>query len=303
MGQKTHPYGFRLGVTKTWRSRWFAKQDYAKLLREDLELKDALRERLKSAGISAIEVDRPGNKLRITIQTSRPGIIIGRKGAEIEKLKSDLAVKTKREVFIDIQEVHKPELDAQLVSESIALQLEKRVAFRRATRKAIDSALRFGCKGIKVRVSGRLNGAEIARTEWQLQGRLPLHTLRADIDYGFTEAHTTYGVIGIKCWVYKGEILPGQRKSMRNEPEARRPQQRDRDRRDRDRDRDRGPRQAPSADGGAVQTAPGEMRTAPILPPMASPTAPSWKQETKPEVEATLPVTEPIKNENPGGNE
>ena len=188
MGQKIHPYGFRLGVTKTWRSRWFAKQDYAKLLREDLELKDSLRDRLKAAGVSSIEVDRPGNKLRITITTSRPGIIIGRKGAEIEKLKSDLAKKTKREVFIDIQEVHKPELDAQLVSESIALQLEKRVAFRRAMRKAVDSALRFGCKGIKVRVSGRLNGAEIARTEWYLQGQLPLHTLRADIDYGFSRS-------------------------------------------------------------------------------------------------------------------
>jgi small subunit ribosomal protein S3 len=208
MGQKVHPYGFRLGVTKTWRSRWFTKHDYAKLLSEDLELKDSLRERLKAAGVSSIEVDRPGNKLRITIHTSRPGIIIGRKGAEIEKLKGDLAKKTKREVFIDIQEVHKPELDAQLVSESIALQLEKRVAFRRAMRKSVDSALRFGCKGIKVRVSGRLNGAEIARTEWYLQGQLPLHTLRADIDYGFTEAFTTYGVIGIKCWVYKGEILP-----------------------------------------------------------------------------------------------
>ena len=152
-------------------------------------------------------MDRPGNKLRVTIRTSRPGIIIGRKGAEIEKLKQDMAKKTKREVFIDIQEVHKPELDAQLVSESIALQLEKRVAFRRAMRKAVDSALRFGCKGIKVRVSGRLNGAEIARSEWYLQGQLPLHTLRADIDYGFAEAHTTYGVIGIKTWLYKGEIL------------------------------------------------------------------------------------------------
>ena len=211
MGQKVHPYGFRLGFNKTWRSRWFAKQDYAKLLQEDLELKESLRDRLKSAGVSSIEVDRPGNKLRVTIRTSRPGIIIGRKGAEIEKLKSDLAKKTKREVFIDIQEVHKPELDAQLVSESIALQLEKRVAFRRAMRKAVDSALRFGCKGIKVRVSGRLNGAEIARSEWYLQGQLPLHTLRADIDYGFSEAHTTYGVIGVKCWVYKGEILPGGR--------------------------------------------------------------------------------------------
>ena len=222
MGQKTHPYGFRLGVTKTWRSRWFAKGDYAKLLKEDLDLKDSLRERLKAAGISSVEVDRPGNKLRVTIRTSRPGIIIGRKGAEIEKLKSELAKKTGREVFIDIQEVHKPELDAQLISESIALQLEKRVAFRRAMRKAVDSALRFGCKGIKVRVSGRLNGAEIARSEWYLQGQLPLHTLRADIDYGFTEAHTTYGVIGVKCWTYKGEILEaGKRPNYRSEPEAR----------------------------------------------------------------------------------
>ena len=207
MGQKVHPYGFRLGFNKPWRSRWFSKQGYARLLQEDLELKEGLRKQLKSAGVSSIEVDRPGNKLRVTIRTSRPGIIIGRKGAEIEKLKTALAKKTKREVFIDIQEVHKPELDAQLVSESIALQLEKRVAFRRAMRKAVDSALRFGCKGIKVRVSGRLNGAEIARSEWYLQGQLPLHTLRADIDYGTTEAHTTYGVIGVKAWLYKGEIL------------------------------------------------------------------------------------------------
>jgi len=222
MGQKVHPFGFRLGVTKTWRSRWFAKHDYAKLLFEDIELKKSLMERLKQAGVSSIEVDRPGNKLRITIRTSRPGIIIGRKGAEIEKLKGELAKKTQREVFIDIQEVHKPELDAQLVAESIALQLEKRVAFRRAMRKAVDSAQRFGCKGIKVRVSGRLNGAEIARTEWYLHGQLPLHTLRADIDYGFAEAHTTYGVIGVKTWVYKGEILehPGKR-SLRGDPEPR----------------------------------------------------------------------------------
>ncbi|MBI3667505.1 MAG: 30S ribosomal protein S3 [Acidobacteria bacterium] len=207
MGQKVHPYGFRLGYTKTWRSRWFAKQGYADLLHEDLKLRRELVERLKAAGISSVEVDRPGNKLRITIRTSRPGIIIGRKGAEIEKLKQDLHKRTNREVFIDIQEVHKPELDAQLVSESVALQLEKRVAFRRAMRKAVDSALRFGCLGIKIRVAGRLNGAEIARSEWYLQGRLPLHTLRADIDYGASEAHTTYGVIGVKAWVYRGEIL------------------------------------------------------------------------------------------------
>ena len=223
MGQKVHPYGFRLGVTKTWRSRWYSKHDYCRLLEEDLDLKAMLRKRLRSAGVSSIEVDRPGNKLRITIRTSRPGIIIGRKGSEIEKLKQDLAKSTKREVFIDIQEVHKPELDAQLVTESIALQLEKRVAFRRAMRKAVDSALRFGCKGIKVRVSGRLNGAEIARSEWYLQGRLPLHTLRADIDYGFSQAYTTYGVIGIKAWVYRGEILDGSYSTgLRNEPEPRR---------------------------------------------------------------------------------
>ncbi len=220
MGQKVHPYGFRLGFSKTWRSRWFAKHDYAKLLHEDLGLKRVLKDRLRAAGISSIEIDRPGNKLRITIRTSRPGIIIGRKGAEIDKLKQEVQRRTNREVYIDIQEVHKPELDAQLVCESIALQLEKRVAFRRAMRKAVDSALRFGCKGIKVRVSGRLNGAEIARSEWYLQGQLPLHTLRADIDYGLTEAHTTYGVIGIKCWIYKGEILEakGRRPVLSGQP-------------------------------------------------------------------------------------
>src|SRR6187399_2192896 len=220
MGQKTHPYGFRLGVTKTWRSRWFAKQDYAKLLEEDLDLKDELRKRLKAAGVSSVEVDRPGNKLRITIRTSRPGIIIGRKGAEIEKLKSELAKRTKREVFIDIQEVHRPELDAQLVAESIALQLEKRIAFRRAMRKSVDSAVRFGCKGIKVRVAGRLNGAEIARKEWYLQGRLPLQTLRADIDFGTAEANTTYGVIGVKCWVYQGENVPKRASKIQKEREG-----------------------------------------------------------------------------------
>jgi small subunit ribosomal protein S3 len=213
MGQKVHPYGFRLGYTKPWKSRWFVEKDYDKLLLEDVKLKNELKEKLKSAGVSTIEIERPGNKLRIIIKTARPGIIIGRKGAEIDKLKQELQKRTSREVFVDILEVHKPELDAQLVSESIALQLEKRVGFRRAMRKSVDSALRFGCKGIKVRVSGRLNGNEIARSEWYLQGRLPLHTLRADIDYGFTEARTTYGVIGVKCWVYKGEILPKKREA------------------------------------------------------------------------------------------
>jgi small subunit ribosomal protein S3 len=303
MGQKVHPYGFRLGFNKPWRSRWFAKQDYAKLLQEDVELRDTLRERLKSAGVSSIEVDRPGNKLRVTIRTSRPGIVIGRKGAEIEKLKLDLAKRTKRDVFIDIQEVHKPELDAQLVSESIALQLEKRVAFRRAMRKAVDSALRFGCKGIKVRVSGRLNGAEIARSEWYLQGQLPLHTLRADIDYGFSEAHTTYGVIGVKAWLYKGEILDaGNRmKSLSSEPEPRRDRPERSDRRDRGGDRgDRGDRRAPAARhhetsapasepaGTARQAPPPEVSHparsgGPILPPLMAP-QPAWKQE-RPEAE------------------
>ena len=286
MGQKVHPYGFRLGFTKNWRSRWFAKQDYSKLLIEDLELKESLRKRLKAAGISSVEVDRPGNKLRVTIRTSRPGIIIGRKGAEIEKLKQDLVKRTKREVFIDIQEVHKPELDAELVAESIALQLEKRVAFRRAMRKAVDSALRFGCKGIKVRVSGRLNGAEIARTEWYLQGQLPLHTLRADIDYGFREAHTTYGVIGVKTWTYKGEILDSQprRAGLSLEPEPRRMPPKER----LDHER-KAPAQAPQPEsaGPPMQPPPVDWPqparlSTPIVPPLAPP-QPSWKQELKQE--------------------
>jgi small subunit ribosomal protein S3 len=208
LGQKTHPYGFRLGYNKPWKSRWFAKREYADLLHEDVQLRKELKEKLKAAGIKGIDIERAANKLVVRIYTARPGIIIGRKGSEIEKLKNEVQKRTKREVHIDIQEVHRPELDAQLVAESIALQLEKRVAFRRAMRKAVDSALRFGCKGIKVRVGGRLNGAEIARKEWYLQGRLPLQTLRADIDFGFAEAHTTYGLIGVKCWVYLGESIP-----------------------------------------------------------------------------------------------
>jgi small subunit ribosomal protein S3 len=213
LGQKTHPYGFRLGYNKGWRSRWFAKKDYADLLHEDVKLRAQLKDRLRSAGISGIDIERAANKLVVRIYTARPGIIIGRKGSEIDKLKAEVQKRTKREVHIDIQEVHRPELDATLVAESIALQLEKRVAFRRAMRKAVDSALRFGCKGIKVRVAGRLNGAEIARKEWYLQGRLPLQTLRADIDFGTAEAHTTYGLIGVKCWVYLGEKVPQRSKS------------------------------------------------------------------------------------------
>jgi len=210
VGQKTHPYGFRLGYNKTWKSRWYADRDYAELLHEDVKLRRELKQRLRSAGVSSIDIERAANKLVIRIDTARPGIIIGRKGAEIDKLKNEIQLRTKREVHIEIQEVHRPELNAQLVAESIALQLEKRTAFRRAMRKSVDSALRFGCKGIKVRVSGRLNGKEIARTEWYLQGRLPLQTLRADIDYGFAQAYTTYGVIGVKCWVYQGESIPAR---------------------------------------------------------------------------------------------
>jgi small subunit ribosomal protein S3 len=207
MGQKVHPIGFRLGFNKTWRSRWFADKDYAKLLHEDIKLRDELKTRFSHAGVSRIDIERAANKLKIDIHTSRPGIIIGRKGTEVDKLRQELQKDTGREVFINILEIQKPELDAQLIGESVAMQLEKRVAFRRAMRKAVESALRFGAKGIKVRVSGRLNGAEIARSEWYLHGQLPLQTLRADIDYGFAEARTTYGKIGVKVWLYKGERL------------------------------------------------------------------------------------------------
>jgi small subunit ribosomal protein S3 len=206
MGQKVHPTGFRLGYNKTWRSRWYADREYADLLHEDLKLKTDLKKRFSHAGVSRVDVERAANKLKISIFTSRPGIIIGRKGQEVDKLKQEIQKKTGKEVFINIQEILKPELDAQLVSESVALQLEKRIAFRRAMRKAVDAALRFGARGIKVRVSGRLNGAEIARSEWYLHGQLPLHTLRADVEYGFAEAQTTFGQIGVKTWIYKGEV-------------------------------------------------------------------------------------------------
>ena len=213
MGQKVHPIGFRLGFNKTWRSRWYAEKEYANLLHEDVVLKKELKKRFAHAGVSKVDIERAANKLKISIFTSRPGIIIGRKGQEVDKLKTEVQKRTGKEVFINIQEILKPELDAQLVAESVALQLEKRIAFRRAMRKAVDAALRFGARGIKVRVSGRLNGAEIARSEWYLHGQLPLHTLRADIDYGFHEAGTSYGRIGVKCWIYKGEqdmMRPGK---------------------------------------------------------------------------------------------
>ncbi|MFN0121777.1 MAG: 30S ribosomal protein S3 [Blastocatellia bacterium] len=215
MGQKVHPYGFRLGYNRTWHSRWYAKKDFGKLLIEDLKLKKELKARFASAGVSQIEIDRAANRMKIIIYTSRPGIIIGRKGQEIEALKKEISRRTGREVFISIQEIHKPELNAQLQAEKIAQQLEKRIAFRRAMRKAVDEAQRFGAQGIKVRVSGRLNGAEIARSEWTLQGRLPLHTLRADVDYGFAEANTTFGVIGIKVWIYRGDIMNAREAIMK----------------------------------------------------------------------------------------
>jgi small subunit ribosomal protein S3 len=206
MGQKVHPTGFRLGFNKTWRSRWYADKGYADLLHEDINLKKDLKKRFSHAGVSRVEIERAANKLKVSIYTSRPGIIIGRKGQEVDKLKQELQKRTAKEVFINIQEILKPELDAQLVCESVALQLEKRIAFRRAMRKAVDAALRFGARGIKIRVSGRLNGAEIARSEWYLHGQLPLHTLRADLDYGMAEAFTTFGQIGVKCWIYRGEL-------------------------------------------------------------------------------------------------
>ncbi|MGQ9570828.1 MAG: 30S ribosomal protein S3 [Thermodesulfovibrionales bacterium] len=208
MGQKTHPIGNRLGIIKTWDSRWYAKKGYAGHLLEDLTIRRMLKNRLFHAGVSKIEIERTGQSIRIAIHTARPGIIIGKKGAEVERLRKDLQLMTGKEIAIDIKEIRKPEIDAQLVAENIALQLEKRVAFRRAMKKAVTSAQRFGALGVKISCSGRLAGAEIARSEWYRVGRVPLHTLRADIDFGFSEARTTYGVIGVKVWIYHGDILP-----------------------------------------------------------------------------------------------
>lgn len=208
MGQKTHPVGNRLGIVKTWDSRWYAKKGYSDFLVEDLTIRRLLKGRLFHAGVPKIEIERAGQNMRVIIHTARPGIIIGKKGAEVEKLRKDLKLMTGKEVSINIKEIRKPEIDAQLVAENIALQLEKRVAFRRAMKKAVASALRFGTLGVKISCSGRLAGAEIARSEWYREGRVPLHTFRADIDFGFAEAKTTYGIIGIKVWMYHGDILP-----------------------------------------------------------------------------------------------
>jgi len=210
VGQKVHPIGFRLGINRTWNSRWFAGSEFASLVIEDNEIRRFLKKRLYQAGVSQIEIERAANKVRLRIYTSRPGIIIGKRGAEIENLKKEIETKIGREVSIDIKEVRRPELEAQLVAENIAIQLVRRVAFRRAMKKAVNSAMRFGAKGIKISCSGRLGGAEMARREWYREGRVPLHTLRADIDYGFTEALTTYGVIGVKVTMFRGEIWPNK---------------------------------------------------------------------------------------------
>jgi small subunit ribosomal protein S3 len=207
MGQKVHPKGFRIGVLEGWESRWYAEKDYAVLLHEDIQVRAFIKKRLHHAGIAKVEVERAANKIKINIHTARPGIVIGKKGAEIEKLKAELVRLTKREVYLNIHEVRRPDLDAQLVSENVALQLERRVAFRRAMKESVARAIRMGAQGIKVRCSGRLAGAEIARTEWYREGRVPLHTLRADISYGLAEAKTTYGIIGVKVWIMRGEVL------------------------------------------------------------------------------------------------
>ncbi len=207
MGQKTHPKLFRVGVIESWDSRWYALHDYTKLLHEDFKIKKFLKSRLYHAGISKIEIERAANKAKISIHTARPGIVIGKKGAEIEKLKEEIARLTNREAYLNIHEVRRPDLDAQLVAENVALQLERRVAFRRAMKESVSRAMRMGAQGIKIQCAGRLGGTEIARTEWYREGRVPLHTLRADISYGFAESRTTYGVIGVKAWIFRGEVL------------------------------------------------------------------------------------------------
>ncbi len=208
MGQKVNPIGFRLGINRTWDSRWFAnKNNYADLLHEDLELRTFLTKRLQQAGLSKVVIERPAKRARVTIHTARPGVVIGKKGADIETLRGELAKKTGGDVSLNIVEIRKPEIDATLVAENIAQQLERRIAFRRAMKRAVQSAIRLGAKGIRINCAGRLGGAEIARTEWYREGQVPLHTLRADIDYGTAEAMTTYGICGVKVWVYRGEIL------------------------------------------------------------------------------------------------
>jgi small subunit ribosomal protein S3 len=208
LGQKVNPIGFRLGIHRDWDSRWFARKEYKDFVLEDYRVRRFLKKRLSQAGVSKIEIERAASKVRIKIHTARPGLVIGKKGAEIENVKRDLERRINREIILDIQEVRKPEVDAQLVAENVAMQLVRRISFRRAMKKSVSSALRFGVQGIKIACSGRLGGAEMARREWYRRGRVPLHTIRADIDYGFAEAFTTYGVVGVKVTLFKGEILP-----------------------------------------------------------------------------------------------
>ncbi|MGB9661594.1 MAG: 30S ribosomal protein S3 [Moorellaceae bacterium] len=208
MGQKVHPKGLRLGIIRDWDARWYADKDYQHLLHEDLKIRKFIKERLYQAGVSTIEIERAANRIKVTIHTAKPGVVIGRGGAEVETLRQQIEQMTGKQVSLNIAEIKKPELDAQLVAENIAAQLEKRVAFRRAMKQAVSRAMRVGAEGIKIAVSGRLAGAEIARTEWYSEGKVPLHTLRADIDYGFAEANTTYGKIGVKVWIFRGEVLP-----------------------------------------------------------------------------------------------
>ncbi|NPA25765.1 MAG: 30S ribosomal protein S3 [Deltaproteobacteria bacterium] len=214
MGQKVNPIGLRLGIVKTWSSCWYADKEYKQFLHEDLRLKKYLKKKMYHAGISKIEIERAAKRIRVNIFAARPGIIIGKKGAEIEALKKDLSRLVQGEIFININEVKRPETDAQLIAENVALQLERRVAFRRAIKRSVGMAMKLGVQGIKIAVAGRLGGAEIARTEWYRDGRVPLHTLRADIDYGFAEANTTYGIIGVKVWVFKGEIVVGKQEQL-----------------------------------------------------------------------------------------
>lgn len=212
MGQKTHPVGFRLGIIRTWDSRWYAsKKDYAKFLFEDSKIRAFLKKKLAHAGVAKIEIERAADKAKVRIHTARPGIVIGKKGAGIEIIKKDLQDRLKREIMMDIHEVRKPEMDAQLLAENVVGQLERRIAFRRAMKRAVTSAMKFGAEGIRIQCSGRLGGAEMARSEWYREGRVPLHTLRADIDYGFAEAKTTYGIIGVKVLIFRSEVLEGSK--------------------------------------------------------------------------------------------
>jgi len=218
VGQKVHPKGLRLGIIKDWEGKWYAdKKTFASFLLEDVKIRRFIKEKLFAAGVSNVQIERAANRLKITINTARPGIVIGRGGVEVESLRKKLENITGKQIHINIAEIKSPELEAQLVAEGVAAQIEKRIAFRRAIKQAVSRSMRLGAKGIKVAVSGRLGGAEIARTEWHSEGKVPLHTLRADIDYGFAEANTTYGKIGIKTWIYKGEVLPAKKQEVRSE--------------------------------------------------------------------------------------